>query len=653
MSGEMGSESATVPAETSPDPNQLDPVSRRAALKPATILLLSLWLGLAAGFLDLGFLFVQTRLFEGDFFRMGHWFPWIVPTAVTTLVLVPGALIALIALIFRRPAPCTVALALPAFVGFLDLSAKLPADLWASLLLSTGLTVQFTRHAGRRIEALEKFARRTAPLLVVAVVMLALATTGARAWAEHQAIATLPPPAKAPSVLLIVWDTVRAKNLSLHGYFRKTTPNLEQFASRGTRFEHAFSTSPWTLPSHASFFTGRWPHEITAGWKSALDGTHTTLAEHLRARGYDTAGFVANLDYCGRETGLDRGFTHYEDYPLNIWDVFTRYVGLGRKLDKPSVAMAASLLAGRRGQASPTLVPVASEHAKRAHDINRAFLEWLSWQRTRGRPFFAFLNYNDAHTPYEAPDESAPAFGLRPSSWHERIAMVEWNKLDKLTLPLRTVQLGYDLYDDSIAYLDRRLGTLLHELEQRGVLDDTLVIITSDHGEHLGDHRLFFHGCSLYRQLVEVPLVIAGLKNVPAGRSVAEPVSLRDLPATVLDLLGLEGEHPFPGRSLARFWSQPEGAEPPEFQPLLMETEKPTLLTNQGREPAAKGPMRGVVSGGMHYILSGDGQEELYSLRSDPEQRANVAGVPQAQGVLAGFRTILKTMRGANAPGNR
>jgi arylsulfatase A-like enzyme len=231
--------------------------------------------------------------------------------------------------------------------------------------------------------------------------------------------------------------------------------------------------------------------------------------------------------------------------------------------------------------------------------------------------------------------------------------MVEWNKLDKLTLPLRTVQLGYDLYDDSIAYLDRRLGTLLHELEQRGVLDDTLVIITSDHGEHLGDHRLFFHGCSLYRQLVEVPLVIAGLKNVPAGRSVAEPVSLRDLPATVLDLLGLEGEHPFPGRSLARFWSQPEGAEPPEFQPLLMETEKPTLLTNQGREPAAKGPMRGVVSGGMHYILSGDGQEELYSLRSDPEQRANVAGVPQAQGVLAGFRTILKTMRGANAPGNR
>ena len=119
-----------------------------------------------------------------------------------------------------------------------------------------------------------------------------------------------------------------------------------------------------------------------------------------------------------------------------------------------------------------------------------------------------------------------------------------------------------DVYDDCISYLDRRLGILLDELERRGVLDDTLVIVASDHGEHLGDHLLFFHGCSLYRQLVGVPLVIVDPKGVPAGRVVAEPVSLRDIPATVVDLLGLAGAAPFPGRSLARFWAEEGDREP-------------------------------------------------------------------------------------------
>src|SRR4051812_12619024 len=111
--------------------------------------------------------------------------------------------------------------------------------------------------------------------------------------------------------------------------------------------------------------------------------------------------------------------------------------------------------------------------------------------------------------------------------------------LDKTKLPYHDVQMANDLYDDSIAYLDRRLGALLDELGRRGVLDDTIVVVTSDHGEHLGDHLLFFHGCSLYRQAVEVPLVIVDPGTTPAGRVVDSPVSLRDLPATVVGLLGL------------------------------------------------------------------------------------------------------------------
>ena len=147
--------------------------------------------------------------------------------------------------------------------------------------------------------------RRTTPLLVGVLLVVMLVKIGRRAWSEHRAAAALPPPPRAArNVLLIVWDTVRAGNLSLHGYGRRTTPNLEQLARRGVRFDLAFATSSWTLPSHASLFTGRWPHELGVDWKSPLGAGAPTLAEYLGARGYDTAGFVANLDYCSRETGL-------------------------------------------------------------------------------------------------------------------------------------------------------------------------------------------------------------------------------------------------------------------------------------------------------------------------------------------------------------
>jgi arylsulfatase A-like enzyme len=223
--------------------------------------------------------------------------------------------------------------------------------------------------------------------------------------------------------------------------------------------------------------------------------------------------------------------------------------------------------------------------------------------------------------------------------------------LDKMKLPLRDVQMANDLYDDSIAHLDRRLGALLDELGRRGVLNDTLVVVTSDHGEHLGDHGLFFHGCSLYRQLVEVPLVIVDPKAVPAGRVVDAPVSLRDVPATVLDLLGLRGGATFPGRSLARSWAPVDDQASPGFEPLFMEVGESDYLTNQGREPAAKGPMQGMVAGGMHYIRSGDGSEELFALDTDPEERTNVASKPDNREVLRGFRDALRSMRRAPSPG--
>jgi arylsulfatase A-like enzyme len=477
---------------------------------------------------------------------------------------------------------------------------------------------------------------------------LMLLTTGRGYWAEHRASAALPPPrAGAPNVLLVVWDTVRAGHLSLHGYGRPTSPHLARLAARGVRFDRAFSTAPWTLPSHGSLFTGRWPHELTADWSVPLDANDPTLAEYLAAHGYDTAGFVANLDYCSRETGLSRGFAHYEDYPIDLLDAVTRYTGIGSRIDLLTPGSVINrLLKPYRGDAFDA-IPRAKEHAKDAAAVDRSFLAWLSRRRSADRPFFAFLNFNDAHSPYEVPDPSAPAFGLRPVSYLDRLTLRSWDTLDKATLSRAHVQMATDLYDESIRHLDHRLGVLLSDLSTRGVLDDTIVIVASDHGEHLGDHLLFAHGCSLYRQLVGVPLVIAGPARLglPTGRVVDATMSLRDIPATVVDLLGLADASPFPGRSLARFW-RPEGPATVD-EPILMETSRPIGLMNQGREPVARGPMKAIVAEGMHYIRTADGREELYVLRTDPEETSDLAAYPFAAESLRQLRARLSAMFGA------
>jgi arylsulfatase A-like enzyme len=618
-------------------------------LGPAAVLLLALWIGLLAGFVDLVILIIRKNASGHGFYRLGNGFPWIVPSGVAAIVTAAGAVVALFAWLRRRPVSLANAVRLVSFVAYFDLCAKLPLEFWSSLILSAGLALQSARFLRRRQQKLIRLARVSTPLLASLVLALALATTGARAWAEHRTAAALPPPpVGARNVLLIVWDTVRARNTSLHGYDRPTTPNLERLAASGVQFAHAFATSSWTLTSHASLFTGRWPHELSAGWESALDDAHPTLAGHLTSLGYDTAGFVANLDYCGFESGLGRGFAHYEDYPLSAWEVFTRYVGLGRRIDAFSTALVVEKLARRSVKARP-LLPISREHVKNAASIGRAFLDWLSWQRGRGRPFFAFLNYNDAHSPYEVPDDSARGFGVQPESWSDRLVFHMWNTLDKAKLTDRQVQMANDLYDDSIAYLDRRLGALVGELRRRGALENTVLIVTSDHGEHLGDHQLFFHGCSLYRQVVEVPLVIVGHQDVPAGRVVTEPVSLRDLSSTVLDVASLGGSNEFPGRSLRRFWDLPAGKTTREDEPLLMETDRPPILINQGREPVAKGPMNSLVYGGTHYIRSGDDTEQLYALEVDPEEVNDAAPYPQAQETLEHFRDALPALLRPNA----
>jgi hypothetical protein len=465
------------------------------------VLLIGTWIGLIAGLWDVCLLVLNTKFIRRDFYRLGGDFPWIVPSAVAFLVLVPAALIALRARI-RGPVPLAVPVGLLSLIGFLELSCRLRLVIWAALTISAGLAIQSVRFVRPRGHGFLRLVRWTVGLLLAILFATTLLTIGGRIWSEHRQRSALPTaPAGARNVLLIVWDTVRAANTSLYGYRRATTPNLERLASRGVRFDLAFSASPWTLPSHASMFTGRWPHELRVDWKAPMRDGVPTLAEYLASHGYDTAGFVANLDYCAAETGLARGFAHYEDYPLGLFETFTRHVALGRRIDVPSWASAIESLLEQHTGRWYDVLPRSREHEKRADAINGAFLGWLGKRPTNGRPFFAFLNYNDAHTPYEVPDPSIPGFGLRPSSALHRGILRAFTGVDKMTLSVEDVHMANDVYDDCLFYMDSQLGLLIDELGRRGVLEDTLLIIASDHGEHLGDHGLFFHGGSLYRQI--------------------------------------------------------------------------------------------------------------------------------------------------------
>ena len=198
---------------------------------------------------------------------------------------------------------------------------------------------------------------------------------------------------------------------------------------------------------------------------------------------------------------------------------------------------------------------------KDAASINRAFLDWLARRPEKTRPFFVFLNYLDAHAPYKLPEGAQHRFGHKPASREEiRVIHDGWDLIDKLTLPKYYLTMARDAYDSCLAYLDEQLGVLFDELQRRGLLDDTLVVITSDHGEGLGEHDLFDHGESLYSTELDVPLLILLPRQSRTARVVPQVVSLRDLPATIVDLVGQGAGSPFPGHSLADLWRDSDRA---------------------------------------------------------------------------------------------
>jgi arylsulfatase A-like enzyme len=493
---------------------------------------------------------------------------------------------------------------------------------WAVWLLGAGVGTRMAQSSAAREAEVTAALRRTLLPLGALVLLVGLVGMTTRALAERRALAAFPSARPgAPNVLLLVWDTVRRQNVGAYGYHRPTTPTFDSLTRAGVRFDHAVAAAPWTLPSHSTIFTARWPHEHRADWLAPLDSRYPVLAQAFDSGGYRTGGFAGNRYYCGYEFGLARGFTHFVDYRVTPGEMFYS-ASLGRAISNMQWPRRITGYYNAMGHST-------------AADVNREFLRWLGGQSDR--PFFGFLNYMDAHAPRVAPAPFDAMFGAPLARPLHRIVysnhdaeMAGWPFFGT-----KLMQTEIDAYDGAIAYMDRETGALLAALRQRGLLENTIVIITADHGESFGERGVGGHGTSLYREAIEVPLLIIAPGRVPMGAIVNRPVSLRDLAQTALDLAGLRDPFGFPGVSLRRH------LEGPVAEDTLLSELQPLPDRPQARFPKIGNGMASVVLGGWHYIRNGNGTEELYRFADDPAQPVDLIHDSIATTVLPSLRAAL------------
>lgn len=548
---------------------------------------------------------------------------WMAPLATALL----GALVSLLlGVVVRAWRGLSIAVPFALLSGFAAFSVirgvKLGIHPYAAVVLAAGIAVELARRSRLHGGAFSGFIRRATPWVAVAILAGALGVQGFQWGRERSALAAIgDAPAGAPNVLLLILDTVRADDMGLYGYARNTTPEIERVAATGVTFDRAIASAPWTLPSHASMFTGLPAHKLSADFDRPLDSAVPTLAEVLGRQGYVTGGFVANPTYASRASGLDRGFATYLDHQLSVEELID--AGFWTRL----VANRIRKAMGKQGR----LV------RKTAEDVNREVLDWIP---SDGRPFFAFLNYFDAHEPYEPHEpfdrlvsKDSPRFWLI-KGWQRRKSMSELEEIRAA-------------YDGNIAYIDHHIGRLLKELGRRGVLENTIVIISSDHGEHFGEHGgVMSHANSLYLPLLHVPLVISYPPSVPAGLRVQHPVTLQDIAATVLHMVGGPDAKALPGASLAAHWRSPVDTTQPAVQAVA-----PAILSSltyntfsASIDPIQQGPMQSIVRANLHFIRNGDGREELYDVAADPREEENLAEANGGDPRLPELRRVMDEM---------
>ncbi len=532
-----------------------------------SLLLLSCWCGLYAGLLEVVTIVLRKQWFDPDhLYRMPRQFVWLIPLSNLVVFLALGVLGAVLAVVWPHGGRRLFARVLGAvfllpalFVAF----PRIYALAW--LVVGMGIATRVVPILERRGAGFRRLVVFSLPAAIGIVVILAAVPALVDRRARDRENARPLPPTGSPNVLLVVLDTVAAGHLSLYGYNRQTCPSLVELAGQAIRFDSARATSSWTLPSHASMFTGRWIHELSASWFTPLDRAYPTVAEVLSERGYATAGFVANTAYCATDSGLARGFSRYGDFifpeltALKTATLVERSLGLLRALvyDAGDWLESAGMLAGAQ-----RVLRALDDDRKNAAEVSRELVDWLKTRDQPERPFFAFLNYFDAHCAYELPPGRLHRFGARPRDEYERLLIRRWGLLDKTIVSPRGVDFAERAYDDCVADLDEQFGRLLDALDRRGVLERTWLIVVADHGESFGEHAgCFCHGASLYDTELHVPLIIRPPGGSASEQIVRESVSLRDLAATIVDVAGQRAGSPFPGGSLAQLLEAVRGRQ--------------------------------------------------------------------------------------------
>jgi arylsulfatase A-like enzyme len=505
------------------------------------------------------------------------------------------------------------------WIGFFNLITMFfSSATWALLILAAGLAVQTIQLLSRHKFGTVTATSRMIPIIGIVVLCLWIVVSAQKFAREYWMHARLPPAQQdSPNVLVIVLDTLRADHLSSYGY-QRSTPNLDQFASEGALFEQAFATASWTLPSHASLFTGLMTHEhhadVLLGQK--LDDSFYTLPEAFSDNGY-TTGLIAANDYrVNGVFGFHQGFSYYNDLFWD-WESSVKMTRLGERLSRiiSRYEIFGYYQFGR----------------KTAQDVNEIFLDWLG--RSQGRPTFAFLNYYDPHDPYYAPPPYDNKYGVTPALGQPGSFINGASEYGGTVSP-EEIHWQIDHYDATVYYLDAKLGELFARMKELGVYDNTIILITSDHGESFGEHELYGHANSLYIEQLHVPLMIRYQPAISKGERVSQVVSLKDVPRTLADLAGLHTAQQFPGSRLDQVETTETALAELYHNPYHPES-----------HPVHYGSLTSFTSDEWHAIFlkasdTGKYQEEIYA-RSDVLQSTNLAGTAAADEALSQYRSIL------------
>ncbi len=335
------------------------------------------------------------------------------------------------------------------------------------------------------------------------------------------------------NVILISIDTLRPDRLGCYGYARDTSPRLDKIAAEGVLFEDVTSACPWTLPAHATMLTGLYPsrHGVKNHENHLPDGI-PTLATRLAGEGYATMAVVNSHNFDERY-GLQQGFERYEY--LSEW---------------PTDGAKSHIL-------------------NRGKEIAALAREWL--ENRDDRPFFFFLHFFDVHSDYR------PEQAYRDMFAGQYSGPVDGSTGMMVALRSRNITLGEadrrhlnDLYDAEIRQFDDILSGLVEFIDASGLGEDTLLVITADHGEEFFEHGSVLHGRTFYQEVIAVPLIVRG-PGVPSGVRVGEPVASIDVAPTILASVGVSGSDAMDGLDLSRFWSL--GADAPADRLLFAEAD--------------------------------------------------------------------------------